>query len=47
MRICPKCESKDITTDTKHSITFITGNPPLYICKKCGFSSEMFPEVEE
>lgn len=39
MKFCPKCESEDIYMETGG----ITG---IWKCKKCGFSSSIFPEKE-
>jgi len=46
MRICPKCKSKEVSMDTKQGISFITGVSEVYTCTKCGFSSEVFPEIK-
>ncbi|MBI2658030.1 hypothetical protein HYX08_05045 [Candidatus Woesearchaeota archaeon] len=43
-KICPKCRSKDITTDWSDTML---GKPTLskYKCNKCGYESRIFPEV--
>lgn len=42
--ICPKCKSTDITSDREMDTFGIM--PIRYVCKKCGYSGNVFPEVE-
>jgi ribosomal protein L37AE/L43A len=39
-KFCPKCENTDVYMDAGG----VTG---IWSCKKCGFSSSIFPEKEE
>jgi transposase-like protein len=39
-KVCPKCKSRDV--DLK--APFIWFGDRIYTCKKCGFSSPLFPE---
>lgn len=46
VRICPNCGSLDIEIlNVTKQFTFALGIPTQYKCKKCGFSSHVFPEV--
>jgi transposase-like protein len=44
VKICPKCKSFDIQV---YSFTMMAaGLPPSYTCKKCGYTSNLFPEID-
>ncbi len=42
--ICPKCKSKNISTDWSETVL---GIPTLkkYKCNKCGYEARIFPEI--
>ncbi len=44
LKICPKCKSIDIVPD-KSTLQQMGVLPQNYICKKCGHSGFVFPEV--
>jgi transposase-like protein len=44
-KICPKCKGKDVKVDWKSGTVGFTTDK--YICKKCGYTSAFFPEVDE
>lgn len=44
LKICPKCKSIDIGPD-KSTLQQIGVLPQNYICKKCGYSGFVFPEI--
>ena len=46
IRVCPKCKSKELQKESTHGMNFIAGIQPVYTCKKCGHSGEIFPEME-
>lgn len=45
--VCPKCGSDNVETDFSIPTQWAYGTPAGYICKKCGFAGNLFPEVEE
>ncbi|MBN1503230.1 hypothetical protein JW930_06845 [Candidatus Woesearchaeota archaeon] len=47
IRICPKCKSASIREESTRGMNFIAGIQPLYICKKCGYTGAIFPEIDE
>jgi hypothetical protein len=43
VKICPKCKSTDISIADDQYLLGIA--PVTYTCKKCGYGSPIFPEV--
>ena len=41
-KICPKCKSEEIKV-----LVTVMGESPEYICKKCGYSNIIFPELNK
>ncbi len=47
VRICPNCGSLDIEIlNVQKQYTFAFGMPATYKCNNCGFSNNIFPEVD-
>jgi len=48
VKICPRCKSIDVQVSHQGSLSGLTalGLPTMYRCKKCGFSSYSFPEID-
>jgi DNA-directed RNA polymerase subunit RPC12/RpoP len=47
VRICPNCGSLNIEIlNVQKQFTFAFGMPALYKCNNCGFSNNIFPEVD-
>ena len=44
--ICPKCKSTDISRDHTNIIEDAMGLPSMFTCRKCGFTSHVFPEID-
>lgn len=45
IKFCPKCKSPDVFMDYSNPLQPAAGLPPLYICRKCNHTSNMFPEI--
>lgn len=41
LRTCPNCGSANVTQDA--FLFFLSG---MYFCKKCGYKSPLFPEID-
>lgn len=46
VRVCPNCKSLDVEMDRSNPVQPVLGLPAMYICRKCGHSGHVFPEVE-
>ena len=44
VKFCPKCKSLNISINYRGGLVAL-GMPPIYQCRKCGYSSYFFPEV--
>ncbi|MBR9701269.1 hypothetical protein GOV11_05390 [Candidatus Woesearchaeota archaeon] len=44
MRFCPRCKSEDISPDLSVNAIGKGSIFNSYICNKCGYSGEFFPE---
>lgn len=42
---CPNCGSTNYHKES--DISWMTGNPGIYVCNDCNYSANLFPEVEE
>ena len=45
--VCPECNSTNISMDHSNALVGAMGLPADFICKDCGFTSKVFPEMEE
>jgi len=48
VKICPKCKNLNIRVSHQGSLSGLTalGLPTVYVCRKCGFTSNVFPEID-
>ena len=48
VKFCPKCRSIEIEVANQSEFKILgdIGIPTVYKCKKCKFSSSLFPEIE-
>lgn len=44
VKICPKCKSLDV--ESRLNVGIVFGMPQKYRCRKCGYSSYFFPEID-
>lgn len=43
--VCPKCKSPNVDADKSNPLSPSMGLPRMYICKRCGHTGNIFPEV--
>ncbi len=46
VQFCPRCRSTDIHVDFSNRLIWTYGLPPQYQCEFCGYTSYVFPEIE-
>lgn len=44
VKVCPKCGSENVKADPSKLPQF---HAPSYLCLDCGFSGNMFPEIDK
>ncbi|MBN2251922.1 MAG: hypothetical protein JW724_07600 [Candidatus Altiarchaeota archaeon] len=47
VEVCPSCGSSDIKTDFNNPAKVRLGAPLTKVCRSCGYSACIFPEVLE
>ncbi|MGM5481699.1 MAG: hypothetical protein ACQESE_04805 [Nanobdellota archaeon] len=46
VRICPKCNSIDVSDDMSNPAIKYIGQIESMVCNNCGFTGTIFPEVK-